>query len=102
MSDVFTLNGSTLDLAATDSLPVRFRERFGHPAELTIQRRGLQPTPEASDTWMGKSLTWTYNGTLYFSGTIRSRHLRRDQLCGWIVDYQALSLYYLGNKFPIT
>jgi hypothetical protein len=101
-TDTFTLDGSTLDLVATDALPIRFRERFGAVPELVIERRGIQPPPEASDTWMGKVLEWAYGGTTYFKGTIRSRTLNRDATAGWVITYVALGQYHLGNLFPNT
>lgn len=102
MADVFMLGGATLDLAATDALPIRFHESLGRVPYLTIQRRGIHPPPEATDPWMGRTLTWTLNSTLYFSGIIRSRTLHRDGICGWVISYQAIGNRDLMDRFPNT
>jgi hypothetical protein len=102
MADVFTLGGTVLDLAATDTIPIRFRERLGAVPSLQLQRRGVRPPPDASDPWMGKALTWAHDGTTYFSGVIRSRSPRRDDRCGWVIDYQAHGIRDLMDRFPLT
>jgi hypothetical protein len=96
------LAGATLDLVANDALPIRARERFGMgPSSFQIQRRAILPPPETSDTWMGQTFTWSNGGTLYHSGNIRSRSLRRGDV-GWIIDYQSVGISDLMDRFPIT
>jgi hypothetical protein len=102
LSDVFQLAGVTVAATANDALPIRCRESFGQgPASFHVQRRAIHPEPEASDPWMGKTWTWSNSGNLYFSGAFRSRTLRRGDV-GWILDYQAIGLSDLLDKFPIT
>lgn len=102
MADTFTIGGTVLDLAATDTIPIRFRERLGSVPSLQLQRRGVQPPPDASDPWMGRSLTWAHDGTVHFSGVIRSRSPRRDDHCGWVIDYQAHGIRDLMDRFPLS
>src|SRR3954447_16346613 len=102
MSDVFMIGGSTLDMVATDALPVRFQERLGSCPSLTISRRGVQPPPEAEDTWLGKAVTWAHSGTVIFSGHIMSRSPHRDDHVGWVILYQCHGIRDLMDAFPLT
>ena len=102
MSDVFMLDGATLNLVTADALPVRCRESFGRgPPTFQIRRRAILPPTEVNDPWMGKSWQWINTGTTYFNGVFRSRSLRRGDV-GWVIDYQAIGIADDMDKFPIT
>ena len=101
MADVFTLGGVTLDLGAAEAVPVRFTERFGSIPTLTMQRRGI-PLPGLPDPWIGKTITWSHDGTPYFSGDIVSVSPHFDESFGWVLSYQCLGLRNRLDWFPHT
>jgi hypothetical protein len=101
MADVFTLGGVTLDLDAAEAVPVRFTERFGSIPTLTMQRRGI-PLPGLPDPWIGKTITWSHDGTPYFSGDIVSVAPHFDESFGWVLSYQCLGLRNRLDWFPHT
>lgn len=101
MSDVFTIGGTAVDLEAMDAIPIRFQERFGSIPTLTLQRRGvaLQATP---DPWLGKAVTWSHDGTTYFSGDVVSVSPSYQDDLGWAFTYQCLGLRNRLDYFPHT
>jgi hypothetical protein len=101
MADVFTLGGVTLDLGAAEAVPVRFTERFGSIPTLTMQRRGI-PLPGLPDPWIGKTITWSHDGTPSFSGDIVSVAPHFDESFGWVLSYQCLGLRNRLDWFPHT
>ncbi|MBV8383588.1 MAG: hypothetical protein JOZ63_13345 [Planctomycetaceae bacterium] len=101
MADVFTLGGVTLDLDAAEAVPVRFAERFGAIPTLTLQRRGI-PLPGLPDPWIGATLTWSHDGTLYFAGDVVSVSPHFDDAIGWVLSYQCLGLRNRLDWFPHT
>jgi hypothetical protein len=102
MSSVIAVNGVALDFADHDlaALPVRccVYARDGEPW-MEIQRRGI--APPSPDTWLGKPVTWTYSGTLYFAGDVVTREASFDRI-GLVFTYRCRGLYYRGNLVAIT
>ena len=86
MADVFTLDGGLLDMGVWNSIPVLFRESFGSVPVLVIQRRGVA-LPGLPDPWMGKEVTWTHGGTLYFTGDVVGMNPHFNTHLGWVITY---------------
>lgn len=101
MSDVFTIGGTAVDLDAMDAIPVRFNERFGAIATLTLERRGI-PLPGSPDPWLGKDVTWSHGGTLYFVGDVVGVVPSYHDDMGWIFTYQCLGIRNRLDFFPHT
>lgn len=101
MADVFTIDGMTLEATTDDFLPVRFSERFGAIATLTIQRRGVA-LPGLPDPWVGKEATWTHGGKLCFTGDVVSVTPSFNERLGWVLTYQCLGLRNRLDWFPHT
>lgn len=101
MADVFTINGSTLDMAATKAIPVSFRDTFGAVPVLTLQRRGI-PLPGIPDPWLGKVVTWRHSGTLYFTGDVVACNPHFDSYLGWVITYTCAGKRNRLDWFPHT
>ena len=99
--DVFTIGGATVDLGAMDALPVGFSERFGTIPTLTLQRRAIA-LPGLPDPWVGKSVTWTHDGMLFFSGDVVGVVPSYHENVGWVLTYQCLGSRNRGDFFPHT
>ena len=101
MADVFTLAGSFLDLGTWDAIPVLFRESFGAVPVLVFQRRGVS-LPGLPDPWLGKEVTWTHGGTLYFTGDVVGMNPHFDPHLGWVITYTCAGLRNRLDWFPHT
>lgn len=99
--DVFTVAGTTIDMGAMDAIPVYFREAFGTVPTLVLQRRGI-PLPGLPDPWLGKAVTWTHSGTLYFTGDVIGMNPHFDQNLGWVITYTCAGMRNRLDWFPHT
>lgn len=102
MASTFTVAGTAIDPATDDTFqPVRFSERFGAIPTLTIQRRG-GALPALPDPWIGKEVTWTWDGTTHFVGDVVSMTPSFNRALGWVLTYQCLGLKNRLDAFPHT
>lgn len=99
--DVFTIAGSAVDMNAMDAIPVYFREAFGSVPVLVIQRRGIA-LPGLPDPWLGRTVTWTHSGTLYFTGDVIGMNPHFDQHVGWVITYTCAGMRNRLDWFPHT
>jgi hypothetical protein len=102
MSTVVTINGTAVS-CPRPILPLRLIPfRRGGVPTFSFEVRGGVLVPEASDPCLGRSVTVTINGTLYFSGRVISRQMPFQRGTGWVHRYQSVGLRHLGDLVPHT
>jgi hypothetical protein len=102
LSDVLTINGSTINMTAFNASLDRLTPitKGGIP-ELQFSRL-LGPLTTIPDAWSGKSCTLTMGGTLVFSGTIQGYADSYHENAGWVREYRALGLRNSADYIPVT
>lgn len=104
MAETFTINGSSVDRAATDITISRCTpfSRGGVPS-LTFARRGITRAAYP-DTYADKAVVWepdTYGSTL-FKGHVQSILDHYEPGVGWIREYHCEGLIARANYIPVT
>jgi hypothetical protein len=102
MSDVLTINGSTINLVSTNtSLDMLIPHVKGGLPELHVSRL-LGPLTALPDAWSGQPVTLTMGGTLVFAGDVVGYVDRFLEPFGWCREYRALGLVNRANYIPVT
>ena len=104
MSDVLTINGSTINLVTTGtSLDLLVPHIKGGIPELHFTRY-LGALATLPDPWSGGYVTLSMDGgtTTHFAGDVQGYVDRWLDPVGWVREYRALGLLNRANYIPIT
>lgn len=102
MSEILSINGTTIDRVATSCTLGRLVafDKDGVPS-LSFSRRGIT-LAALPDAWAAKPDSYTLGGTLLFSGDTQSYHDYNRKGLGWAREYQSLGLEQRAAYIPVT
>jgi hypothetical protein len=102
MSDVLVINGSTVDMVASNAqVDLLIPHTKGGIPELHFSRL-LGPLTALPDPWSGQACALTMGGSLVFAGDTVGYCDRYLDGTGWVREYRAMGLLNRAGYIPVT
>lgn len=101
-TESLVIDGSTINRTSANITITRMTPHIrGGIPEFHFARRGIA-LASPPDPYVTKSITYTLDGTLYFSGDVVDFYDHYDTHLGWVREYTCLGLLQRAQYIPVT